>query len=213
MRSLIHFCCAALAACALVFVFSAGNRAAAQTARPAPPPPVPVETAVQVADEGQPPATAGMELAVIEPQTYTLKFQGAQTSAGITDYNTDVLTGLSYAGDVTGALTGAFSLALRQKEVTPNVEKGNQLAGDTWSLVVFQGNACQGVLYGEVSSGQLTWTSKDGAATMSGELVVTGGTGTFTKIDPAQAKGSFKLGRTVDSNGHMVAAGTVELTF
>src|SRR2546423_7036447 len=118
MRSLTRHCCAALALASLFLLLSAANRVAAQTSRDASPAPastltyeLPPDLTLSYDIVAGPP----VEITPDEPQTYTLQFQGVQTSPGTPDYNTDTLVGLNYAGDVSGPLTGALSFSFSQK--------------------------------------------------------------------------------------------------
>ncbi|MFL6207455.1 MAG: hypothetical protein ACJ74W_01320 [Pyrinomonadaceae bacterium] len=192
MRAFAQHNCATIAAVlVLFFVLSASNRAAAQ--KPIyEPPPAPTFDSAQ--------------------QTYTLRFQGVETAAGAPDDSADVLTGLNYAGEISGPLRGALSVSLKQKPSTPDFEIGNELIGDTWSLVVFKGDIFQGVLYGEVSSGWIGW-NRDLTAYVKGSLFIKGGTGRFASVSRTQGNGWFELTRAPDRNGVPIIAGTVELRF
>lgn len=207
MRSFTRFFCAAVATLALFVIFSAGNRAAAQKTQPTPPPPMPVVTDVQVADDA-PPVT---EQVVTEPKTYSLKFDGVETAPGTPDYALDLVVGITHVGDVSGDLTGALSLSLKQNSVTPEPE-GNKLSGDTWSLVIFKENVAQGVIYGDVVDGLIVW-SKDTSATLTGHLLIKGGTGAFAAFTQNQGNGSFQLTRTPNGRSAPSIAGTIKLEF
>jgi hypothetical protein len=157
-------------------------------------------------------ATLPEPVGTVEPQTYTLAFQGVETAPGTPDYNMDTLVGINYAGEASGPLTGALSFSFSQKSLVFDASGGNDLNGNTWSLVVFKDGECQGVVFGEITGGRATW-SKDGSGRLDGALVVKGGSGAFVDAAKIQAAGWFKLLRVKDASGQQIISGTVEMSF
>lgn len=151
---------------------------------------------------------------------YTSVLDGIETAPGVVSKDGTALAGITYSMDVSGPLSGHFTVVLDAVGGRPNSVSGNQISRGTWTLAVYKDGIYQGTLFGEVANGMMDW-KRDGKAVIAGvidaELTVKGGTKEISNVIGEQAYGTFSVFWQASPKGSEgtppTLSGKLELTF
>jgi hypothetical protein len=111
--------------------------------------------------------------------TSTDLLSGIEVSPGIIFGNTRY--GATFVGTATGDLPGFWAVSINYSPPHPGPGVTNNIVGGRWSLAVYNQGVFQGLLFGQVGSGTVTWDSTGTVAAISdNNLTILGGTGAFS---------------------------------
>jgi hypothetical protein len=130
---------------------------------------------------------------------------GIEISPGIIIGN--VRHGATFLGRAAGQLPGVWAVSINYTPPHPGMT--NMIVGGSWELAVFSNGTFEGVIYGSVPDGTVTWNSTVTIGTVSADLTVLGGTGAFV--------GATGTGTFTGTLSHLTfpptIAGTLNLNF
>ncbi len=109
--------------------------------------------------------------------------RAVETSTGTRNVATNTREGATFVGTLAGTAPGQVTLAVNYTPVDPVCGGTNTITEGTFTLVT-----ARGTLTGRVTSGTVQFDPTCAVGTVTGNLVVTGGTGQFAG---AQGSGSF----------------------
>ena len=145
---------------------------------------------------------------------FSEKMSGLETAKGTDDFEDDVIWGRSIT--LAGRL-GEFTANINRGGVKDDNDNGNKIVGGTWTLHVYKGGQLRGMLFGEFTGGTIEWIKdKSGtiiAETVTGRLVITGGTGEFESIGGAHTSGIVSTISDVNPKGYPLHNGAVNLIY
>jgi hypothetical protein len=102
---------------------------------------------------------------------------GIEISPGIILGN--VRHGATFVGHAAGQLPGVWAVSINYTPPHPGPGVTNTIVGGSWSLAVFSNGTFEGIVYGSVPDGTVTWNAAGTVASISADLTVLGGTGAF----------------------------------
>jgi hypothetical protein len=132
---------------------------------------------------------------------------GIETSPGIIIGS--VRHGATFVGHAAGQLPGIWAVSINYTPPHPGPSVTNTIVGGSWALAVFSNGTFEGVVYGSVPDGTVTWNAAGTVASISADLTVLGGTRAFV--------GATGTGTFTGTLSHLTfpptIAGTLSLSF
>jgi hypothetical protein len=145
---------------------------------------------------------------------FSEKMNGLETAKGTEDYEDDIIWGRSIT--LAGA-SGEFTAYINRGGVKTDTDSGNKIVGGTWTLHLYKEGQLRGMLFGEFTGGTIEWMKdKEGnviTEIVTGNLVVTGGTGEFEAVDGPLTSGVMWSASDVNPKGFPLHNGVVKLIF
>jgi hypothetical protein len=117
--------------------------------------------------------------------------------------------GATFLGRAAGQLPGVWAVSINYTPPRPGPNVVNTIVGGSWALAVFSNGTFEGVVYGSVPDGTVTWNATGTVASISADLTVLGGTGQFIG---ATGTGTFS-GTLSHLTFPPTIAGTLSLSF
>jgi hypothetical protein len=121
----------------------------------------------------------------------------------------NVRHGATFVGHAAGQLPGAWAVSINYTPPHPGPNVVNTIVGGSWALAVYSNGTFEGVVFGSVPDGTVTWNATGTIASISADLTVLGGTGAFVG---ATGTGTF-TGMLSHLTFPPTIAGTLGLSF
>ena len=112
--------------------------------------------------------------------TQSATMTGIEISPGFVSGATRV--GATFVGTSSGELPGAWAVTVNSSPAALGPNVTNTIVGGSWYLAVFHDGECDGVLWGDLSSGTVQWNAAGDAAALDATLTITGGIGNFSSL-------------------------------
>ena len=117
--------------------------------------------------------------------------------------------GATFLGHAAGQLPGVWAVSINYTPPHPGPSVTNTIVGGSWALAVYSNGTFEGVVFGSVPDGTVTWNATGTVATISADLTVLGGTGALV--------GATGTGTFTGTLSHLTfpptIAGTLSLSF